>query len=47
MINNHKPCPECLTHSKFKRPTTMYPDTYTPRRTKAIGPHLLKRADNG
>lgn len=26
---------------EFKRPTTMYPDTYTPRRTKAIGPHLL------
>jgi hypothetical protein len=26
---------------EFKRPTTMHPDTYTPRRTKAIGPHLL------
>lgn len=27
--------------AEFKRPTTMYPDSYTPRRTKAIGPHLL------
>jgi hypothetical protein len=26
---------------EFKRPTTMYPDSYTPHRTKAIGPHLL------
>jgi hypothetical protein len=33
---------------EFKRPTTMYPDSYTPRRTKAIGPHLLTGArDDG